>query len=83
MFIVRVGSLTGDVFGKVPGELAIAANNECDVLPLYAMRLHFSVHRVAGVPSAQVLGVLFPLCFTRASCPLRDWGFTTCFSSTH
>ena len=61
MLVVRVGFLTGNVVAhldKVPGELAKAANNQCDVLSLYAIILHFSVHRAAGVPSVQVCGVL-------------------------
>ena len=61
MLVVRVSSLTGNEVGhldKVPGELVKMANDQCDVPPLYAIRFHFSVHRVAGVPSVQVLGVL-------------------------
>ncbi len=61
MLVVRVSFLTGNVVAhldKVPGELAIAANNQCDMLSLCAIRLHFSEHRAAGVPSAQVIGVL-------------------------
>jgi hypothetical protein len=61
MLVVRVGSLTSNVvtqLDKVLEELAKSANGHCDVPPLNAIRLHFSVHRVAGVPSVQVFGVL-------------------------
>ncbi len=61
MLVVRVGSLTSNVvtqLDKVLGELTETANDKCNVPPLNAIRLHFSVHRVAGVPSVQVLGVL-------------------------
>ncbi len=61
MPVVRVGFLTDNAVAhldKVPGEFAIAANNQCDVLSLCAIKLRFNVHRVAGVPSVQVLGVL-------------------------
>ncbi len=61
MPVVRAGFLMGSVVAhldRVPGELAKTANDQCDVPPLYAIKYHFSVHRVAGVPSAQVLGVL-------------------------
>ena len=75
MLVVRVSSLTGNVVAqldKVPGELAKTANDQCNIPPLDAIRLkldfisahlnirlHFSVHCVAGVPGVQVLGVLF------------------------
>ncbi len=62
MLVVRVGSLTGNLvtqLDKVPGELAKTANDQCNIPPPYAIRLHFSVHRVAGVPGVRVLGVLF------------------------
>ena len=62
MLVVRVGSLTGNVvtqLDQVPGELAKTANDQCNITPLYAIRLHLSVHRAVGAPSAQVLGVLF------------------------
>ncbi len=52
MLLVRAGFLTGNVVAqldKVPGELTLAANNQCDVLSLCAIRLHFSEHRAAGV----------------------------------
>ena len=61
MLVVRVDFLTGNVVAhldKVPGDIVIAANKQCDVLSLCAIILHFSVHRVAGVPSVQVFGVL-------------------------
>ncbi len=51
MLAVRVGFLTGSEVAhldKVPWELAIAASNKCDVLPLYAIRLRFSEHLAAG-----------------------------------
>jgi hypothetical protein len=38
-----------------------SGNNQCDILSLCAIRLHFSVNRVAGVPNVQVFGVLFKL----------------------
>ncbi len=53
--------MTGNVvtqLGKVLGELAKTANDQCNVPPLNAIRLYFSVHRATGVPSVQVLGVL-------------------------
>jgi hypothetical protein len=57
-----VGSLTSNLvtqLGKVRGGgLAKTANDQCNIPPLNAIRLHFSVHRAAGVPSAQGLGVL-------------------------
>ena len=61
MPVVRVGSLTGNEvtqLDKVPGELAKTANDQCNAPPLNAIRLYFSVHRFAGVPSAQALGAL-------------------------
>ncbi len=60
--VVRAGSLTSNLvtqLGKVPGELAKMANDQCNVPPLYSVSLYFSEHRAAGVPSAQVLGVLY------------------------
>ena len=72
MLVIRVGSLTGNVvtqLDKVLGELAKTANDQCNVPPLNAIRLHFSVHRVAGVPSVQVLCVLFKVPLD-ALCPL-------------
>ncbi len=61
---MRLGSLAGNVvtqLDRFPGELAKTANIQCNIPPLYAIRLHFSVHRVAGVPSAQVIVVLFKI----------------------
>ncbi len=62
MLVVCVGSLAGNVVAqldKVLGELAKTASDHCKILPPNTIRHYFSVHRVAGVPSVQVLGVLF------------------------
>ena len=62
MLVVRAGSLTSNVVTqlyKFLGELAKTANDQCNVPPFNAIRLHFSVHCVVGVPGVQVLGVLF------------------------
>ncbi len=62
MLVIRVGSLMGNVvtqLDKVLGELAKTANNQFNIPHLNAMSLHLSMHHDAGVPSVQVLGVLF------------------------
>jgi hypothetical protein len=74
MLVVRVGSLTSNVvtqLDKVPGELVKTANDQCNVPPLKAARLHFSVRRVAGSLAPKSLAftagcalpVLQPKCF--------------------
>ena len=63
MLVVCVGSLAGNVVAqhdKIFGELAKTANDNCKILPPNTIRRHqFSEHRAAGVPSVQVIGVLF------------------------
>ncbi len=62
MLVACAGSLAGNVdaqLDKALGELATTANDHCKILPPSTIRHHFSEHRVAGVPSAEVLGVLF------------------------
>ncbi len=54
---------------KVPGELAKTVNDQCNIPPPYAIRLHFGVNRVGGVPGVQVIGVLFKVPLD-AFCPL-------------
>ncbi len=75
MLVVRVGSLTGNIVTQLDnalGELAKTANDQFIVSPL-----HSSVHRAAGVPSAQVFGVLIkvpldaPYPFFNRNVPLR------------
>ncbi len=60
MLVVRVGSLAGNVvtqLDKVLGEHAKTANDHCSILPPNTIRHNFIVHRVAGVPGVQILGV--------------------------
>ncbi len=62
MLVVRVGSLAGNLvtqLDKVLGELAKTANDHCNILPPNTIRHHFIVHRAAGVPGVQILGVLY------------------------
>ncbi len=82
MLVVRLGSLTSNVvaqLGKALEELAktATANGQCNVPPLNTIRLCFSVHRAAGVPSDQILGVLVKVKLD-APCPFFNRNVSLC-----